>query len=83
MKVPAPVTVAVHGVCAAPVYVTLAGQLTVVVELAFAIVSARVAVPVPPALVAERPTLNEPGAVGVPEITPVVSSLEERRANSR
>ena len=29
---PAPVTVAVHGVCAAPVYGTLAGQLTVVVD---------------------------------------------------
>jgi len=38
---------------------------------ALAIVKARVAVPVPPAFVALRETLEFPAAAGVPEIRPV------------
>ena len=43
----------------------------VITGLAGLIVRARVAVPVPPALVALRGTLDVPAAVGVPEIRPV------------
>ena len=52
--------------CAVPVVALLiegAGGLTVIVS---------VAVPVPPAFVAPRLTVEVPVAVGVPEITPVV-----------
>ena len=38
------------------------------------IVKTSVAVPVPPLLVALRPTLNVPAAAGVPEIAPVAVS---------
>ena len=41
-----------------------------------AIVRANVAVPVPIALLALRPTLNVPAAVGVPEMIPVVVLTE-------
>jgi hypothetical protein len=36
---PTPVTEAVHGVSAAPVYVTLVGQVTTVADVAFSIVN--------------------------------------------
>ena len=38
------------------------------------IVSARLRWPVPPALAAAKDTVNEPAAVGMPEITPVPAS---------
>jgi hypothetical protein len=38
LRPPTPVTAAVHGVCALPVYVTEAGQLMTVEEVALAIV---------------------------------------------
>ena len=44
-------------------------------------VKSRVAVLVPPLLVALRVTLNVPVTVGVPEITPVVESIERPAGN--
>jgi len=44
LKPPAPATAAVHGVNAAPVYVTDAGHVTTVVDAALAIVRAAVVV---------------------------------------
>ena len=46
------------------------------VELATFMVSVRVAVPVPAALVALSVTLALPAVVGVPEITPVVVPID-------
>ena len=45
------------------------------------IVQAKVAEPVPPALVALNVTLEVPAAVGIPEITPVVVLTESPAGN--
>ena len=44
-------------------------------------VSARVIVPVPPALVAFKLTLEVPAVVGVPEIKPVVVLIDKPAGN--
>ena len=40
-----------------------------------AMVNVRMPLPIPPALLADRPTSNVPGVVGVPVIRPVVASM--------
>ena len=55
-----------------PSYTLVASAVAAVnVKVFGATVIAKVAVPVPPKLVAEIVTLNVPTTVGVPEITPV------------